>query len=63
MENLLANLIVMDIVEKTGADVEDILKDFEKFSKAVNKLIDKGYTENEAIDIVTTIWEYPFIKE
>ena len=55
------NMVMDDIVDRTGADRKVVEDDFAKFNAEIDRLIDEeGLAEDEAIARVSSIWEFPF---
>lgn len=47
--------------EQYGFDPDEILFDFILYNSAIDRLVDKGMTEDEAVDYVSSNWEFPTI--
>lgn len=49
------------IAECSGTDVRTVARDFQNFYKEIDKLKEKGLTEDEARSVVAATWDFPLL--
>ena len=50
-----------DAGEKFGVNPEDILIDFVLYNEAIDRMMDRGLTEDKAIAYVSSNWDFSFV--
>jgi len=60
MDNFVSTMLGA-IAEDIKVSKEDIWADFSNFNKAIDEKIAEGYSEEEAINIVASSWNFDFV--
>ena len=58
----LAKAILGDIAYSTDTPMEVIISDFAKFTATIDRLMEIGFTDDAATELVAKLWEPPFAK-
>ena len=58
----LASAILGDIAYSTDTPMEEIISDFARFNAAIDRLMEIGFTDDVATELVAKLWEPPFAK-
>ena len=60
MDNVISTMLEA-IAESIEVPKEDMWADFDNFNKAIDKKIAEGYSEEEAINIVASSWNFDWV--